>query len=185
MCVQNILFHHFCECPDNFLVCAPGLLYYWLDVINLPWAKRDIIYTKKGVMLNSNKLSSTKFSLFSDKVTCHASCERTMLLCFDRLVGESLSLKTWHIFLSAHGLYTCYTFFYCHCSAQLCLFFVQVVSHIVVCQPSSGLDFPDLSGFIFFFLIWRTLNRMGYLPSSARAFNCHFICKITFLPPVM
>lgn len=72
VCVQNILFRHFCECPDSFLVCAPGLLCCWLDVINLPWAKRDIIHTKKGVMLNSNKLSSTTFSLLSDKVTCHA-----------------------------------------------------------------------------------------------------------------
>lgn len=26
VCVQNILFHHLCECPDSFLVCAPGLL---------------------------------------------------------------------------------------------------------------------------------------------------------------
>lgn len=71
--VQNILFHHFCECPDSFLVCAPELLYYWLDVINLPWAKRRIIHiNKKGTVFNSNKLSSTIFCLIFDKVTCHA-----------------------------------------------------------------------------------------------------------------
>lgn len=88
-----------------------------------------------------------------------------MLLCFDRLVGECLSLKTWHIFLSAHGLCTCYTFIYCHCSAQLCLFFVQVVSHVVVCQSNFGFDFPDLSGFILFLYVFGELLKHNGVPT--------------------
>lgn len=78
MHVQNTLFHHFCVYTDSFLVFAPELPYYWLDVISLPWAKRHIIHiNKKEMMFKSNKLRSTMFCLCSDKVNlpfCHGLC---------------------------------------------------------------------------------------------------------------